>query len=369
MKLINFKKFAITVLIGVMAVYIPMEAASYVRNKKVTYEAAGVYYNGERKNLEQMQIVVDDTTYLPARAFGEMLGLSVNKNSGNKNLYITSSSDSAFSLQEQVKAKDYEIAALKHQINMLKLENPNGTIPGGEYDNETNGNDILGTELTATQRYLENMYGDYFEDIDFEYRLYLSGDRLKVDIYYDKEDEDDEFCDLYSSDKERFVKKICQAVRDRHDDIIIDGNIIYDGYRELDRYKFTYSKNDSIFYDKHYVVQESDILHAIRYINSVEVDNYTDSISINNKKVHINNSSQTIRVELGIDMSEQAKDRWNSSLGTNNDYRFKNSLRTISEQINDEVGYNVDIYVYQKEQNNSIASYNYDGRLVKYKVY
>ena len=68
-------------------------------------------------------------------------------------------------------------------------------------------------------------------------------------------------------------------------------------------------------------------------------------------------------------MSEQAKDRWNSSLGTNNDYRFKNSLRTISEQINDEVGYNVDIYVYQKEQNNSIASYNYDGRLVKYKVY
>ena len=242
MKLINFKKFAITVLIGVMAVYIPMEAASYVRNKKVTYEAAGVYYNGERKNLEQMQIVVDDTTYLPARAFGEMLGLSVNKNSGNKNLYITSSSDSAFSLQEQVKAKDYEIAALKHQINMLKLENPNGTIPGGEYDNETNGNDILGTELTATQRYLENMYGDYFEDIDFEYRLYLSGDRLKVDIYYDKEDEDDEFCDLYSSDKERFVKKICQAVRDRHDDIIIDGNIIYDGYRELDRYKFTYSK-------------------------------------------------------------------------------------------------------------------------------
>ena len=369
MKLRNVKKVAVTVLVGIIAVYIPMEAASYVRNKKVTYEAAGVYYNGEHKNLGQMQIVVDGITYLPVRAFGEMLGLNVDKNSGNKNLYVTSGRDSAFSLQEQIKAKDYEIAALKHEINMLRLENPSGIMPEGEYDGQTEGNDILGTELTATQRYLDDMYEDYFRDIDFEYRLYVSGDRLKVDIYYDKETEDDEFRDLYSSDKERFVKVICEAIRARHDNIIIEGNIIYDGYRQFNRYKFTYSKDDKMFYDKHYTVQESDILHAIRYINNLEIDNYADNIAIDNKAVHINNNSQSIRVELEMDMSEQAKDRWNDSIGSNNDHKFKNSVRNLFEEINDETYYEIDIYVYQKGQNNSIAHYDDDARLVKYKVY
>ena len=368
MKLNNIKKCVVVTVIGVIGVYIPMEAASYVRNKQVTYETGNIYYNGTPKNLGQMPIMVDGVTYLPARGFVEMLGLQIDKNNANKNLYINSNNgnDSTFSIQAQLDAKEYEIAALKHEINTLKLQNTTNLTPLGEYD-QTSGNDILGTELTETMVYLDDTYNDYFDDIDFEYKLYVSGGKLKVDIYYDRESEDDEYYDLHTSDKKRFVEKICKVIRDRHDDITIEGTIIYEGYRDLDRYKFTYSRQDKMYYNHYSNLSEEDVLDEIKSIDNVEIDGYDSKISIKDKDVDIDHDLDRVEVDIELDMSDYQIEKWNDDLGTNSDYELKSSLKDICNKIYDATYYDIEIDVYQKGENDIIAAYDSDGDLVKYK--
>ncbi len=367
MKLNNIKKCVLVVAVGVMGIYVPMEAASYVRNKQVTYDTGNIYYNGTLRNLGQMPVVIDGITYLPARSFAEMLGLQIYKNSSNKNLYIDTKNgtESVFSMQAQLDAKDYEIAALKHEITALKLENTN-LVPLEGYD-QTDGNDILGTELTETRKYLDDMYNDYFDDIDFEYKLYVSGGKLKVNIYYDRESEDDEFRDLYTSEKKKFAEKICKVVRDRHDNITIEGTIIYEGYRDIDRYKFTYSKDDKIFYNHYVDLTEKDVLDEIKSISSIQIDSCDSKITINDKDVTINDRQEIITVEIEIDMSDYQIDKWNNDVGTNKDSRLKSSLKDIYNKINDDHYYDIEIEVYQKGDNDIIAKYDYNGDLIKYK--
>ncbi len=368
MKLNNVKKYVLVTVIGVIGIYIPMEAASYVRNKQVTYETGTIYYNGTPRNLGQMPIMVDGVTYLPARAFTQMLGLQIDKNNANKNLYINSNNgnDSVFSMQAQLDAKDYEIAALKHQINTLNLKNPSSLSPSGEYD-QTSGDDILGTELTETKEYLNDFYDDYFDDIDLEYKLYISGGKLKVDIYYDRESEDDEFHDLYTSQKNKFVQKVCEVIRDRHDDITIEGTIIYEGYRDLDRYKFTYSKDDNISYKHYSEISEKDVLDSIKYINSIEIDGYDNKIDIKDKDIDIDHRLERLNLDLEVDMSEYQIEKWNDDLGTNTDYRLKSSLRNICQKLYNESYYDIRIDIYEKDENDIVATYKFNGDLIKYR--
>ncbi len=368
MKLNNVKKCVVVTVVGVIGIYIPMEAASYVRNKQVTYETGTIYYNGTPRNLGQMPIMVDGVTYLPARAFTQMLGLQIDKNNANKNLYINSNNgnDSTFSMQAQLDAKDYEIAALKHQIDTLKLENPSNLSPSGEYG-QTSGDDILGTELTQTRQYLDDIYEDYFDDIDLEYKLYISGGKLKVDIYYDRESEDDEFDDLYTSQKNRFAQTICEVIRDRHDDITIEGTIIYEGYRDLDRYKFTYSRDNKISYKHYSDISEKSALDLIKYINSIEIDGYDYKISIEDKDIDIDNRLERLNLDLEIDMSEAEIEIWNDDLGTNTDYKLKSSLRKICQELYDETYYDIRIDIYEKDENDIMATYKFNGDLVKYR--
>ena len=368
MKLNNIKKCVLVAVVGVVGVYIPMEAASYVRNKQVTYETGNIYYNGTIKNLGQMPIMVDGITYLPARAFTEMLGLQITKNNANKNLYIDSSNrnDSAFSIQAELDAKEYEIAALKHEINTLRLENPSNLGPLGEYD-QTNGTDILGTELTETRRYLDDVYDDYFDDINFEYKLYVSGGKLKVEIYYDRESEDDEFHDLYTSEKKKFVEKICEVIRDKHDNITIEGTIIYKGYRDLDRYKFNYSREDEIFYKHYNEISKQDILNELKNISSLEIDGYDSKIHIKDKDVDIDHNLEELELDIEVDMSDYQVEKWNNDVGTNTDYKLKDSLKDICEEIYGASYYDVEIDIYQKGTNDIIATYKGEKDLIKYK--
>lgn len=362
MQLINRKKWLITITVGALLACIPMQAAGHKKNKAVNYHPVKFYYNGGQKYLSTTPISIDGTTYLPARTFCDAIGLEINWDQTNGNLYVTSGSNysSVLSLQTELRAKDYEIASLKQELAKLKS---NGiTSSGSQYD-RTSGTDILGTELTATQDELERVYADYFGDIDLDFRVRVSGSRLSVKISYDTSAENKAFNNLSTREIKDFVEEICDTVRDRHDDIIIDGTITYTG-SNTNKYEFSYSKKDSLTYGSHYDFDESDVINAVKKTNSINIKDYSQSISINKVEASISDNREVATFKIYVDVTSSIKEAWNMNQGLDTDATLRSSLRDIARNIENLTDYDIQGIVYDSNSNNVIATYDYEDNEV-----
>lgn len=360
MQLINKKKCLIAITVGALLACIPMQAAGYKKNKSVNYHPVNFYYNGGQKYLSTVPISIDGTTYLPARTFCDAVGLEINWDQSNGNLYVTSGSNysSVLSLQTELRAKDYEIASLKQELAKLKSSGVTSTSSSNGYD-QTSGTDILGTELTATENELERLYEDYFDDIELDFRVRVSGSRLSVKISYDTSAENKAFNKLSTREIKNFVEDVCDTVRDRHDDIIIDGTIIYTG-SNTNKYEFSYSKKDTLTYGSNYDFDETDVINAVKKTSSINIKDYSQSISINKVEASISDSREIVTFKIYIDVTSSIKDAWNMNKGLDTDTTLRTSLRDIARDIESETDYDIQGIVYDSNNNTTIATYDYE---------
>lgn len=359
MKFIDRKKWFIVGTIGALLVCIPMQAAGYKKNKVVNYHPVKLYYNGEQTYLSTMPISIDGTTYLPARAFCNALGLEMNWDQSGGNLYTNSGSQytSVLSLQTELRAKEYEIASLKQEL--AKLKPIMSTSSGSSYES-TSGTDILGAELTATQNELENLYGDYFKGIDLDFRVRVSGSRLSVKISYDTSGENKAFNNLSTREIKDFAEEICDTVRSRHDDIIIDGTIIYTD-SNTSKYEFSYSKKNNLTYGSHYDFSETDVINAIKKVDSIVIRDYSQKINMSKVEATINDTREVVTFKIYIDVTAAIKEAWNMNKGTDTDSALSASLRDIARNIENITDYDIQGKVYDiNNKDNAIATYDYE---------
>ncbi len=365
MKWHNFKKCIGAVLVGVLVIYIPMQAAGYIQTKKVKYESNYIYYNGSPKYISEEPILIDGVTYLPVRAFGNLIGFDVDRKGNNAVLEVNTRPGytSDLSLQQQLQSKDYQIKALKNEIENLKLNMGTGNLVDTNKDNytQTTGTDIIGTELTATKKELERVYGSHFEGIDLDFDVRVSSKKLKVVISYDSARENDNFEDLYERDINNFVKEVCYDVRERHDDITIEGSIVYERTNSSDvtKYKFGYSKSNSISYNSYYGFDIEEIEDVLQKNKSIRIEGYNSAIDIYDTDVRVHDSIEDVFIKLYVDMGTEAITKWNGNL--NKDYKLQDSLYDICEDIEDYTLYNVTIDIYQKGVSGKIATYYHES--------
>lgn len=381
-----FKKKSVLYVILCMAIlYIPMQAAGNYQTKKVQYMYPNFYYNGVPKSLSAQPVMIDGTTYLPLRALCDATGLGVVWQ-GN-NLSVTNNNgNSTYSVQAQLQAKDYEIASLKRELQNLKNQMGivSTTTSSGSSSSSSNvsytqttGKDIIGTELTATRKDLESSYADYFEDIDFDFSVDLSSNKVRVSISYDSSSENRAFNRLSNREVKNFITDVCEMVRDHHDDIVITGTIKYSGST---KYSFTYSKRDELTYSSdsssyssssYDDITESRVEKIVRNQNSVEIDNYSKNISIEKADSYVSDSRERVEFYVYINISGDSErvTAWNDNSGTDNNTDLRSDMKSIANEIEDETDYDIYGKVYDYSTGKLIGEYDYDdNELVTYKI-
>ena len=357
--------------------YIPMQAAGYYRTKKVQYGGVNLYYNGGYQTATSQAVVIDGTTYLPVKAFGNMLGLNIGWDQATQTVSVNGVTNTALSAQAELQAKNNEIAALRKELEALKnqgvVSSTTSTSTSNDYQT-TSGNDITSAEVSDTRRALNNSYSDYFSDIDFDFSLSLSSNRLRLTISIDDSSDYRAFNKLSRSEVKNFIEDVCEYIRKRHDDIAIVGNIEYTNTNK-NLYSFNYSKNDSLnystnssYYDDDWS-SESSLLSIVNRTSSVRIDGYSNSIAIRNSSVEVSDSREHIEVTLYLDITDDMKTAWNNHSGVDNDTVLRSYLRDIARSLNNQTDYEVEFTLYNYATGNTIGYYEYeDNEIMLYTI-
>lgn len=357
-------KNLIAILLCLAMSYIPMQASGYYRTKNVQYGGVNLYYNGMYQNAAAQMVVIDGTTYLPIKALGNMLGVSVNWNQNAQAVMINGAS-SALSNQAEIQAKDYEIAALKRELETLKNQ---GVIVGTTSSSSNNSNnytstsgkDISSSEVSATRRALKDKYSDYFDNIDFDFSLSLSSGKLKLTISVDNSSDYRAFNKLSRNQIRNFIENVCEYIRDRHDDIVISGVIEYSS-TDKELYSFSYSKNDSLSYSSSsYNSEEEDLLSVLNKTSSLSISGCSSNVTIDRRSVSTENSRERVTCNLYLNITDEIKTAWNSHTGTNNDSTLKSALRSIADDLDDETSYDIRISLINASTGATIGYYDYE---------
>lgn len=375
------KKCLLAVFLCLACVHVPMEAAGYYKTKKVQYSGTAFYYNGVKKTLSEQPIIIDGKTYLPVRSLCDATGLGITWT--NNKIYVTNGTISNnYSMQAEIRAKDYEIASLKKELQSLKDEMGivTSTTTGSSSDSytysQTSGTDILGTELTATRKDLERTYGDSLGDIDLEYSVSLSSGKVNVLMTYDTSAENRAFNELTNREVRNFIEDVCETVRAHHDDVVITGKI---RYNSSTKYSFTYSKRDTLTYSadsssyssSSLDITESRVISIVEDEYSVDIDGYNSSLRIREADATISDSRERVTFDVYIDVSTNSsiKTAWNDNTGTNYNTALRNDMKSIAKEIEDETDYDILGEIYDYNTGELIGHYDYDdNELLTYSI-
>jgi len=311
-------------------------------------------------------IFIDGITYMPVKTLCNVVGLSVSWDQTSQTVNVSgNTAQSNISMQAELQAKNYEIASLKKELQKYKEDNvvvSSSTNSSSNRYNTTSGTDILGTEITATRKELENTYSDYFDDIDFDFSLRLSSGKLKLTISYDTSSENKAFNKLSTREVKEFIEEVCETIRDYHEDIVIQGNIEYDGSSKT-QYNFSYSKRDNMSYsnDSSYDdITKSEVIDIVEDTSTVKIDGYSSSISIEDVEATVSDSGEHVTFKIYLDITDEVKAIWNRQTGTNKDTVLRGYLKDIAEDISSETDYDIWGEVYTYSSKARIANYDYD---------
>ena len=282
--------------------YVPMQASGDYRKKNVQYGGVNVYYNGSYQNSGSQAVMIDGTTYLPIKSLEQMLGYSIQWDTNTKTISINGYNYSAAtSSQAEIQAKNAEIEALRKELASLKNEGVVASTSNNSSSyNTTTGKDITSSEVSDTRRELESRFSDYFNNVDLDFSLSLSSNRLRVTIEIDDSSDYREFTRLSRSNVKSFLEDVCYFIRQRHDDIQItgvveytrNGNDLYSfNYSKSDN--FTYSEGDDYYYDDYY---ERDLEKLVDQNSSFRIDDYSNSIYFKDTDVDVDNKREKIGI-------------------------------------------------------------------------
>lgn len=371
------KKKSLLLVALCMAVSLPMQAAGKIQTKKVEYISPAFYFNGIQKSLSAQPVIIDGTTYLPVRALCDATGFAVQYNGSS--LSVTGGGlSSTYSMQAELQAKNYEIASLKKELQDLKNKmgivstTTSGGSSSGTYS-QTSGSDILGTELTATRKDLENLYEDYFKNIKFDFNVSLSSSKVRVSISYDDSDENKAFNKLSNREVKNFITDVCETVREHHDNVVITGTIKYSGST---KYSFTYSKSDKLTYStgsSSYSsssdddITESRVERIVRNEESVEIDGYSSKINIEKVNASVSDSRSRVIFKIYLKISDDATilEAWNKYIGKDENSDLLSDMRSIAREIEDETNYDIFGEVYDYTTGKLIGDYDFDDNFLK----
>ncbi|MCR6545465.1 copper amine oxidase N-terminal domain-containing protein [Dehalobacterium formicoaceticum] len=250
--MIKNKKKVIALVVSALILFMSFSTTSFAASIQTTLKAQFVSFkillNGQQVtpkdsagNIVQ-PLLVNNTTYLPLRAFGDLFNKNVDWNNTLKQISITDKPNNEVEgLKSQIKDKDNQILLLNSQLTAA-----NNKITDLEKKKDTKSNDI--DDIIAD---MEDSLNDDYDDKNFG-RDYLNNksvlfdainldgdeDDLELELKIDLEDfyaeKYDWYDDIDQGDIEDLLQEICDAIWDDRDleDADIDGTIYDTSERE-----------------------------------------------------------------------------------------------------------------------------------------
>lgn len=192
-------------------------ASPVIKTLRAQYMGIKFSYNGKIVDPgNQEPFVVDQTTYVPIRMVGELVGKNVQWDGINKLISINDTVD------QTLAQKDLEIIQLKEEIESLKqqLEAAKKQTPPTQTEDKN-------TSKISLSNLEDDINEDYGELKGVVFDIYLSGDSKEIEIemetdlyrykdYWDK---------LSEKDVEKHLEKICKAIWEVYDKAKIVGDL------------------------------------------------------------------------------------------------------------------------------------------------
>ncbi len=314
----SYKVLCLTLGLGIALSSTALNAASLTKTLKAVYSNIAISYNGQLKPLSAEPFMVNGTTYVPLRAVSEIMGANVNW--ANNTVYISSQASSTVSSQQEIAAKNFEIASLKQQLDLAKreLELYKGT--------GTDGSNLTNTSLSSTLSKIEKEYASD-HNIDWEFNLKLVSSRLELTVSYDSRYDSSDFAKLSESKRKQFIKEICYDIANLHKDTEIRG-VLKDSRTDKEIASYRYSKTGTYTYEEASYLSLSDFQKELesdyKNINTIGFSipiNYIDLTERNNVL------TVTLTTNLRTNLTDRRSD-WNNLTSDN-----KRDLRYFLDKI------------------------------------
>jgi len=349
------KILCLMLVFGVVISSTILNATSLTRTLKAVYKNMNVSYNGQTKFLSNQPFTVNGMIYVPLRSIEEIMGSSVSL--ANNTIYITDQRITAVSYEQEIAAKNYEIASLKQQLGIANKESVayNGT------NSTTKGSNLTSNKARDTLKQIEDDYSDE-DNIDWEFSLRIIFDEMELKVSYES-NKDNALKEMTQSERKAFMKRICRDISDNHQGVDITGTL-EDSYKDDEIAEFEYSKSGSFTYDEddnNYSLSEfkDKLEHDYDEIGCLNFDIPIRSIELDEATADDDELIFTINVNLGADVI-----RWNA-LNSDDEEELDDFLDGIREKIEDEFSaYDEVNGVIRDSAHGKIASYE-DGKLVR----
>ncbi|MDF2612944.1 MAG: copper amine oxidase N-terminal protein [Clostridia bacterium] len=351
-----YKLLCLTLGVGIVMSGTVLNAASLTKTLKAVYNNIAVSYNGQTKVLSSEPFLINGSVYVPLRTVGEIMGTSVSW--ANNTVYITGQSSSNVSSEQEIAAKNFEIASLKQQLDLAKkeLETYKGT--------GTAGSNLTTTAINNTLNKIVDTYDEDY-DVDWEFDLRLVSSKLELTVSYDSRYDDDDFDDTTESKRKQFIKEICYDISTAHKDVEIYGTL-EDSREDTEIAEFSYSKTGSLDYEEESSTSLSDFEDDLeRSYRSIKL---SDSVSLNIDSIELSERNDTLTFTVTTDLSLEdiekidEIDEWDR-LSTTHQRRLEEFFDDIINDLEYEYkSYDEIVGVLRDNDNDLIASYE-DGDL------
>ncbi|MDF2593886.1 MAG: copper amine oxidase N-terminal protein [Clostridia bacterium] len=350
----TYKILCLTLGLGIALSGSVVQAASLTKTLKAAYSNIGISYNGQMKYLTSEPFLVDGATYVPLRAVSEIMGSNVNW--ANNTVYITGSTAAPVSSDQELAAKNFEIASLKQQLEVAKkeLETFKGT-------GTTAGSNLTTAAVSSTLSTIESEYEDEYS-VDWEFNLKIVSSRLELTVSYDSRYDESPYNKLSESKRKALIKDICYDISDRHNDVEIRGTI-EDSRTDTEKASFKYTKSGSYQYDEETALSLGDLEDDLeRYYKTIDCIGFSIPINYIELSERSGTLTFTIRTNLRYDGND-FREKWNNTAPS---YKrdLEDFLGEIKEDIEDDYSTYDEIIGIIKDDytGNTIASFENNER-------
>ena len=372
----NYKKLCLALgLCGILGAG-AVTAEMGTRSVQATYRNIQVSYNGVNQPMSVEPFLVNNSTYVPLRAIGDILGVSARYDSPTNTVVLTGGSATS---QEELTNLRYQVAALQQELAQANAELAQykaNSSTSNSTNNTTNGSNITTEQLKKTEEYLNSSFSDYFNNITMNYSLSSTSSQINVVISYETRSENTTFGKLTQSKIEAFMKKIGDNIAATHSDIAISGTIEYTKDSE-EKASFTRSKTGKYSYT--HAFDEDTVKDAIEdaagssfYFSGIGYS----SLGISDKDVNIREAKSTVNVKLYLSADNSFRNIWGKKVENNSttevisDSERKRAVTSQLEDLQEAImdvtnGYEVNISVYY-DSSELIAEINADGKINAY---
>ncbi|PAB56327.1 stalk domain-containing protein [Anaeromicrobium sediminis] len=346
------KKLIITLIICLILSTVVGVSATYTKKINAWFYNIKVNYNGKNVAFNSAPFIYNGYVYVPINDLAREMGYSYtwHNNSKTMDIYPSTSSTDITALQAELDRKNMEITNLKFQLSQQNLYK---SISNDSGSSSSSSN----TSLEDIRRILEEDFDSHKNDgntlrfKDFKVSKYSNEVLVKMYGDFDKsyskwEDRDDD-------DFDDFIEDLCEEViKYIKKDVIVK---VYDDDDDQIK-KYTYDYNDERLYEDD---DDDDIDDKLNSVENDLEDDYED-YTIGSKTLEFSKFSLKQKSNDDIECKIYAKfDKDSDDWKDRDKEDFREFVEKVCDDITDEVDEDVDVLVYD-EDNDKIAEYEYD---------